>query len=353
MPGAGDVLPAIQEKRVGPVPVAPGAADLLVERFRAVRHVQVHHEAHIRPVDPHAERDGRHHDDRFPAAEPGQRHPLLHGRQPGVERQRREPVRLEPERRPLGLVAAAAIHDPGLPFVAVQECRQLLRLALLCLRRDVQVGAVEAGGEHLRLFHAQRVQDVEAGARVGRCGERDARHAGKALSDPGEAAVFRAELVPPGRNAMRLVDGEEGDALPGQAVERARHRKPLRRHVQQVEPARIEFDGDRPRRIRLDFGVQRPGRDAELPQRRDLVVHQRDERRHDDGRAGPAQCRHLVAQALAAPGRHQHQRVAPGHHPLDRRLLQPAEGRETEHAAQHVARRDPTFCNALRRHRGP
>ena len=51
-------------------------------------------------------------------------------------------------------------------------------------------------------------------------------------------------------------------------------------------------------------------------ERADLVVHQRDQRADDDGDAVPGAVardrRHLVAQALAAAGGHQHQRVAAG-----------------------------------------
>ena len=58
-----DVAGAVECERVGRQPVAPGAADLLVVALDVVRHVGVADEAHVRLVDPHAERDGRHHHD--------------------------------------------------------------------------------------------------------------------------------------------------------------------------------------------------------------------------------------------------------------------------------------------------
>ena len=67
--GAGDVLAAVEEEGVGALAVPPCPADLLVEGFRAVRHVQVHDEADVGPVDAHAEGDGGHHDDGLAAAE--------------------------------------------------------------------------------------------------------------------------------------------------------------------------------------------------------------------------------------------------------------------------------------------
>jgi hypothetical protein len=59
-------------------------------------------------------------------------------------------------------------------------------------------------------------------------------------------------------------------------------------------------------------GVQEGGAHAELAQRVDLVLHQRDQRRHDDAAAGAQQRRDLVAQGLAAARGHEHQGVAAG-----------------------------------------
>ena len=80
-----DVLPAEQQQRVGRVAVTAGAADLLVPRLRAVRHVEMHDEAHVGPVDAHAERDRRDDHQRLTRAEPRQRLALVLRLQPGME----------------------------------------------------------------------------------------------------------------------------------------------------------------------------------------------------------------------------------------------------------------------------
>ena len=85
VPRLGDVLPAIQQQRLRRIAVAAGAADLLVVRLGAVRHVEMHDEAHVRPVDPHAEGDRRDHHHRLARAEPRQRCALRLGIQSGVE----------------------------------------------------------------------------------------------------------------------------------------------------------------------------------------------------------------------------------------------------------------------------
>ena len=74
----------------------------------------------------------------------------------------------------------------------------------------------------------------------------------------------------------------------------------------------------------VEGGVQECGAHAQLAQRVDLVLHQRDQRRDDDADAIAQQRRNLVAQRLAAAGGHQHQRVAAAHHVLDHLGLMPA-----------------------------
>ncbi len=143
---------------------------------------------------------------------------------------------------------------------------------------------------------------------------------GKSSAKLGQQAVFGAELVAPLADAVRLVDGHQRHAAAAQPLQRARHPQPLGRDVEQIEPPGIEC---RPT-ARCSSGgwseCSAPGRHAQLPQCRHLVVHQRDQRRDHDRRAGPAQRRHLVADALAAAGRHQHQRVAAVHYMLYDRL---------------------------------
>ena len=84
------------------------------------------------------------------------------------------------------------------------------------------------------------------------------------------------------------------------------------------------------REARDRFGVAA----LRLPQRLHLVLHERDERRDDDAGARPDKRGDLVAQRLAAAGRHQDQRVAAPDDVLDDLLLLPAERLVAEHAVQ-------------------
>ena len=135
---------------------------------------------------------------------------------------------------------------------------------------------------------------------------------------------------------MRLVHREQRQRNPRQPVHRAVGQQPFGGDIKQVQLPLDQVAGDRARLGRIDLGVQRAGVHPDLAQRRHLVVHQRDQRRDDHRGARPNQRRHLIADALAAAGRHQHQRVATRHHVPHRRILLAAKAGEAENLAQHL-----------------
>ena len=133
---------------------------------------------------------------------------------------------------------------------------------------------------------------------------------------------------------MRLVDGDERDVDVGEPLQKIAAQQPLGTDVEQVE-----FMGVQPRqhpagRIGVQRGiVERRGHAVRL-QGIHLVLHQRNQRRDDDADAGPVQRGDLVAERLAAAGRHQHEGVPSGDQFLDDRLLVRAESGIAEDAAQ-------------------
>ncbi len=114
--------------------------------------------------------------------------------------------------------------------------------------------------------------------------------------------------------------------------------KPLGRQVQQVQLAGEELGLHQPPLLEVLRGVHEPGPHAQRPQCVHLVLHQGDERGDDDPRTRPDQGRDLVAQRLAAAGRHEHDGVAARHHVLDDRFLLTAEGLVPEDPVQRGQR---------------
>eukprot|EP01034_Spumella_vulgaris_P002157 gene2156-2809_t len=147
---------------------------------------------------------------------------------------------------------------------------------------------------------------------------------------------------------MRFVDREQGQ-LAGlvQGVDhrqRAVEQQALGGDIDEVDAAieHLLFDGLR--LAPVERRVQAGGLDAELGQGVDLVLHQRNQRRNDDGAAGAEQGGDLVAEALAAAGRQHGDDVAAGQHLLDDAGLQAAELGMAKDPAQGYA---PDFVATL------
>jgi hypothetical protein len=129
---------------------------------------------------------------------------------------------------------------------------------------------------------------------------------------------------------VRLVDDEQGDLHAARAPREVADAEALGRHVAELQPATDErLDAPLallPRQQAVDAGR----RDAALPQGLDLVLHQRDQRAHDERRALEQERRQLVAERFALPGRHQRERVPAEQQPFDDLFLQASERREAE-----------------------
>ena len=221
MPSLGDVLPAEQHQGFGYFAVAAGAADLLVIGLGAVGHIQMHDIADIGAVHAHAEGNGCDDDDRLTGAEATQRVPLVLRIEAGMERHRRIPLVPQPFRHSLRLRSAAAINDAAIALVPADEVQKLGGFTQLRRRRQMQVGAVEAGEEHPRVVESQGGEDVLPRARVSGRGQGDSRHIREQVRQAGKLADLRPEFMTPLRDAMRLINGDNRDRHAGQPVDGA------------------------------------------------------------------------------------------------------------------------------------
>ncbi len=339
--------------------VAAGAAGLLIVGLEALGRVEVVDEAHVRLVDAHPERDRGDDDAHVIVDEPALgRAPDLRG-QPGVIGQGTPTLAPQLCCRLLGAPAGEAVDDAGVARgLGAQEADQLGRGVALGRDPVADVRAIEAAEEHARRFQAQLGRDLAPGRQIGGRGQRDPGHLGPALVEHGELEIFRAEVMAPLRDAVRLVDREQRDrdlVEPGQETV---GQKPLRRQVEKIELARFGLAANPALLLGRQAGVQEGRAQAELAQRHHLILHERDQRADDDRRAGPEQGGNLVAQRLAAAGGHDDQRVAAGDHTAHDRLLLAPEGAEAEDVVQErsrvarPARRTGRTCHG-RRHGCP
>ena len=123
---------------------------------------------------------------------------------------------------------------------------------------------------------------------------------------------------------MRLVDGEQRNVAALEQRQRALlHAAARARRRGDRAPPAANCRSISSCVARSSVELRNAALTPSIAQRVDLILHQRDQRRHDDAGAGPDERRDLVAQRLAAAGRHQRQHVAAGEQRLDdRRLVQ-------------------------------
>ena len=176
--------------------------------------------------------------------------------------------------------------------------------------RVADVRPVEARDEGRGIFERKFGDDVLTRALVGRRGERDARHARETLGENFELPVLGAEVVAPLRDAMRFVDREDCNVAALEEAKRALLHETFRRNIEKIEPASRELTLDLVLRRAILCRVEKRRLDAEIAQRIDLILHQRDQRRDDDAGARPDKSGDLIAQRFAAAGRHQRQTIA-------------------------------------------
>ncbi len=129
--------------------------------------------------------------------------------------------------------------------------------------------------------------------------------------------IVGTKIVAPLRHAVRLVDGEQGDAGAADEIEAARRRQALGGDVEEVELACEQGELGGARGLRIEGRIEERGAHAELRKCGNLVLHERNERRHDDPGARPHERRDLVAKRLARASGHEHQRVAARDHVID------------------------------------
>src|SRR5690606_32729402 len=205
------------------------------------------------------------------------------------------------------------------------------RLVLPPVDGPHEVRPVEPPHHHHRVPQPQLLDDVAADGRRGGGGDGEngrgpAPGACEEGPDGRDAAVGRAEVVAPLRDAVGLVDGEEGDVQAGRPRPEQLRLQPLGRHVEEAVAAELGVGEALVEGARAEGGRERDGGDAARGERLHLVLHQRHERRDDEDEAVEQHGRELVQQRLPATRREHGEHVAPGEDGLDGLALPRAEG---------------------------
>ena len=277
-----DVARAEQQQAVARQPVAPGPAGLLVVALDVFRQVVVDDPAHIGFVDAHAEGDGCADDAGVVAQEallvPG----ALLGAESGVVGPGRKAAAGQRLGQALRGGAAGAVDDAALVLAAADEVDELFQRLVLGRDPVREVGSVEARDKRGGIPQLEVGDDVGADALGGRGRQRHERHVRQRRPQPGELTVLGPEVVAPFRDAVRLVDGQATDFPAFEVLLPALEHEPLGRGVEELVFALVQAAQAAPGFVGVEARVEKRGRHAAGGELVHLVLHQRDERRHDD-----------------------------------------------------------------------
>ena len=105
-----------------------------------------------------------------------------------------------------GALARGTIDDAAQPPVGRNERFDLAAGVRLRLHRQPQIRAIEGADEAARCRAEQLLQDVAARRRVGGGGECEGLQLSQSIPDPPQRQIFGPKIVPPLRDAVRLVD---------------------------------------------------------------------------------------------------------------------------------------------------
>ncbi|MNS59637.1 hypothetical protein D3C72_925990 [compost metagenome] len=295
-------------------------------------------EARVGLVDAHAERVGGDHDAALAIHEQVLVVLALARRQLAVIARDALAQFPQPRRQVLDGLDGGRIHDAHARRLAQQAQDFVLFLSGI---RDLdhavaQIGTVDAGIDDLQLARFELRVDIVDHFPRGRGRQRQHGRTAQRAQGGRDFQVGGTEVVAPLGNAMGFIDDDQAGRRAGQQGQELGHRQAFRR-AKDNEPAALGDAGDGV----VLFGarqaaVELHGRNAQFLQLFQLVFHQRNQRRHDQGRARQQRGGQLVAQGLAAAGGHDGQGVAPGQHAVDDFLLARAQPRHAEDRAQQA-----------------
>ena len=248
----------------------------------------------------------------------------------GAEAGVREPVR-DPKRFP-----ALAHVDDRSTRRALRDAKQPAELVLAARNPEGELGPSEVATQHMWFPEAQLFLDVGHHPFGGRGRERDHRHLREVLPQVADGQVGRPEVIPPLRDAMRFIDGDEGDGETIHACPEQVRPKSFRRHVQEVTMAQCTVLQGHVELLPTHARSERHGPHSPLAQTLHLVLHEGDERGHHEAATALHQRGQLEAEALSSPRGQQGEGVTALEHAAHHLILHRAQVLEAPDAGQDV-----------------
>ena len=236
--------------------------------------------------------------------------------------------------------ARAAVDDAALPLMFGQKTAQFRVAVFGSAHLQKEVGAVESGQDIIGILQFEQPDDIRADCLRRRRGKRaDFRPFGQFPQKRRDLQIAGAEILPPLADAVRLIDDDLRDFGVSRKAEKGIRHQPFGRDIN-------DFIGAAPCVIQREHilsgreGAVEIGRaHAVLQQREDLIAHQRNERRNDEGDARQNERGNLIADRFARARGHDGHHVAPAQNRGNRVFLPRTEIVIAENLFERCARR--------------
>jgi hypothetical protein len=193
-----------------------------------------------------------------------------------------------------------------------------------------QVGPGEAGDEGFRLVQGELLDDVAADPVGGRGRQGDRGRVAQQAAEIAELGIIGAKIMPPFADAVRFVDRQQPRPRRSNHVEEPPAAEPFGRNIDQPELPCCHTVKPVVLLGRGQGAVDEVRRQTQRLKLIDLILHQGDQGRDDQGQTVSGDGRQLVAEALPPSGGHYAKAVLPGQHRRNHLFLPSTEQRQTE-----------------------
>ena len=244
---------------------------------------------------------------------------------PSMIRSRRDPLCLEGSSDPLGSLLESHIDDRRTVFPMGKNpiSKQVFPFRRGSCGRDrkPKIGPRKSGLDMIFLPDRETFADLFGDP--GRCRCRQGEHPRhlEITRELGQLQVVGTEVVPPLRDTMGLVYGEEIDPASPEATEKTIVGKTFGSHVEKLQGPLLHFRVDPRNLFPLERRIQSRRCNRTSGERFDLIFHQGNQGGNDEGQSIEQQCGQLVAETFPTPCREESQGRASLEEHIDDLLL--------------------------------
>ena len=307
-----DIARTVEQNAIRRRPVTPRAPRLLVIRLRTLGHRVMDDIAHIAFVDAHTESIRRDHHRR-----PIEREILLRLasfliRHPRMIAPDRHAETVQKRIRFLHRLSRRAINNPRLFRMRLDVLANEILFVDPAHHTKRQIRPIQPRPKEPRTEQIQILPHIPLDQRRRR--RRESRHHRPHRKFPDKFIDFpiaRPEIMPPLRDAMRLIDHDQRERHLPETIREISLLQFLRRHIQKLQPPAIQIPQPLDCFLLRDRTIHKSRRNPLRRKRLHLILHERNQRRNHHRPMRQSQRRDLETDGLPRARRHDRHHIVP------------------------------------------